>query len=453
MNHVKTILCLLLVAVVGQMTYAQERPYKWTIGIGPTIRDFTGIPNRNLEEVAFIPAMHVQFGRSLGSSVEGVLQTTFPAKTFATSNDTSSLSELDLHFRYKFANGYILKESSVIAPYLHLGVNGNMHNWDNPVYNFGVPFGLGFRVNFKSSWGLDFNASYKATQTAFRDYFNVNGSLNILIGGNKTPPPPPPDPDTDGDGIVDVLDNCPNTYGIASLQGCPDRDEDGVADDSDNCPDTPGLPELAGCPDTDADDDGIPDEEDACPQIAGLASLNGCPDRDNDNVADHEDDCPDEAGLVELGGCPDRDGDGIKDEEDVCPDEPGVPDLKGCPEIEEEVKEKLEFATKSVQFESGSAILKTISYAVLDTIVVIMGDYPEYSLRASGHTDSQGEADKNQDLSEARAKACVDYLIGKGINEGRMIHVGYGESRPIADNINRAGRAINRRVEFELFIK
>ncbi|MEM7371238.1 MAG: OmpA family protein [Bacteroidota bacterium] len=452
MNHVRRIVLLLLAALAGLSVQAQERPYKWTIGIGPTIRDFTGIPNKNLEQMTFTPAMHLQFGRSLGSSLEAVLQTTFPASTFATSNDSTSLSEADVHIRYKFANGYILKETSTIAPYLHLGVNGNMYDWANPIFNMGVPFGAGFRVNWRS-WGLDFNASYKANQTDFRDYFSVNGSLNLLIGGNRTPPPPPPNPDSDGDGIDDMLDNCPNTFGVASLQGCPDRDGDGVADDSDNCPDTPGTKELAGCPDDDADDDGIPDEEDDCPQTAGLASLNGCPDRDNDNVADHKDDCPNEAGLVELNGCPDRDGDGIRDEEDICPDEAGVPELKGCPEIEDEVKEKLAFATKAVQFESASAILKTVSYAVLDTIVTIMEDYPEYSLRASGHTDSQGEADKNQDLSEARAKACMEYIISKGIAEERLVHIGYGESRPIADNINRAGRAINRRVEFELFIK
>lgn len=432
---------------------SQERPYTWTLGAGPSFRDFTGIPNQNTDLISFFGAPHLQVSRFLNPSFDALVQGIVPGRSFGIANDSVGLTELDLHFRYKLANGYLLKTTSPFAPYIYSGISGSMYNWSQPEINASVPLGVGFRINTQSAWGIDVNANYKADLTGFRDYFTINAGVNLLIGGEKIAPPPPPEPDSDGDSIIDVLDNCPDVFGLASLQGCPDRDNDGVTDAEDDCPDTPGPKELAGCPDTDADDDGIDDEDDACPNEAGLASLQGCPDRDNDNVADKDDDCPDEAGTIEFAGCPDTDGDGIQDSEDVCPEEAGVPELKGCPEIKEEVKEKLAFATKSVQFESASSILKTSSYAVLDTIVTIMNEYPEYSLRASGHTDSQGEADKNQDLSESRAQACVAYLIDKGISEDRLVYIGYGESQPIADNINRAGRAINRRVEFELFIK
>ncbi|MEO0472066.1 MAG: OmpA family protein, partial [Bacteroidota bacterium] len=218
------------------------------------------------------------------------------------------------------------------------------------------------------------------------------------------------------------------------------------------CPEEFGLKELEGCPKPDSDGDGILDEVDDCPEVAGLAEFKGCPDSDGDLVPDREDDCPNEKGILDLGGCPDRDGDGVKDDADKCPDLAGTAELSGCPEIEEEVKEQLEFATKSVQFESASNVLKTSSYAVLDTIVSIMNEYTGYHLRASGHTDSRGEVGPNQLLSEKRAKACIDYLISKGIDPERVESVGFGESKPIADNINRAGRAKNRRVEFELFV-
>ena len=444
------LLCALLFSTIEMQ--AQDKPYRWTTGVGPTIRDFSGIPQQDVEKVNFSPAFHFQLGRALGSSFDAVLQTTFPAKSFSSMDDTVGLSEGDFHLRYKIANGYMLKESSPFAPYLYAGISGSLYDWQSPVVNASAPLGLGFRIN-RMGWGIDVHANYKVDLTDFRDYFTVHASLNLLLGGDEKVVPPPPDPDSDGDGIVDALDNCPNTFGLTELQGCPDRDGDGVSDNTDDCPDTPGVAELAGCPDLDTDKDGIENDVDACPDTPGLANLNGCPDRDDDNVADKDDSCPDEAGLPELNGCPDRDGDGIADQEDVCPDEAGVAELKGCPEIEEEVKEKLAFVTKYVQFETASAVLKTSSYAVLDTIVVILNDYPEYSLRASGHTDSQGEVNQNQLLSENRAKACVEYLIDKGISLDRLVYLGYGESRPIADNINRAGRAINRRVEFELFIK
>ena len=139
--------------------------------------------------------------------------------------------------------------------------------------------------------------------------------------------------------------------------------------------------------------------------------------------------------------------------EDACPDKPGLVGLKGCPPIEEEVVEKLEFAAKIVQFEHAREVLLDVSYPVLDNLVQVMIDYPNYHLRVSGHTDSEGKPDYNLSLSQRRAKACIDYLISRGISEKRLIYIGYGESRPVADNFNEEGKAINRRVEFEIFIE
>ena len=65
-----------------------------------------------------------------------------------------------------------------------------------------------------------------------------------------------------------------------------------------------------------------------------------------------------------------------------------------------------------------------------------------------GHTDSQGPDAYNQDLSERRAQAVVDYLVGQGINAARLGAVGYGENLPIGDIDTADGRAMNRRIEF-----
>jgi outer membrane protein OmpA-like peptidoglycan-associated protein len=79
-----------------------------------------------------------------------------------------------------------------------------------------------------------------------------------------------------------------------------------------------------------------------------------------------------------------------------------------------------------------------------------MRKYPDYNLIISGHTDNSGSASVNQRLSEKRAQTCYEYLISRSISSARMGYVGYGESRPVADNDSAEGRYLNRRVEFEL---
>ncbi len=77
-----------------------------------------------------------------------------------------------------------------------------------------------------------------------------------------------------------------------------------------------------------------------------------------------------------------------------------------------------------------------------------MMENPTYKLDINGHTDNQGEENRNQQLSIDRAAAVRNYLISKGISPERMESFGYGESRPKASNDTPAGRAENRRVEF-----
>lgn len=258
-------------------------------------------------------------------------------------------------------------------------------------------------------------------------------------------------PDRDGDGIADLIDQCPDVMGDATAEGCPDADGDGLKDEDDRCPETAGLAAMAGCPDT--DEDGITDAEDECPNVPGRADLNGCPfpDKDRDGLADEKDKCPNEAGPEALSGCPDTDADGIVDIDDRCPDTLGVAGFSGCPAPSAELLEILKQAAKNVQFETGSAVLKPISVQELTKVTAILQEYPYFHLRISGHTDSQGNDKANQTLSEKRAAACRDQLIANGIDQMRLLSVGFGESHPIANNATPEGRRQNRRVEFELF--
>lgn len=111
---------------------------------------------------------------------------------------------------------------------------------------------------------------------------------------------------------------------------------------------------------------------------------------------------------------------------------------------------------KDVLYEFNKADLTEDSKGKLDYLYTIMLDNPTIEIELSSHTDSKGGEAYNMDLSERRAKSCVDYLIGKGIPKNRMTSKGYGKTRPIAPNEfpngkdNPAGRALNRRTEFKV---
>ena len=83
----------------------------------------------------------------------------------------------------------------------------------------------------------------------------------------------------------------------------------------------------------------------------------------------------------------------------------------------------------------------------LDEATEVLRQYPDIRVEVAGHTDSIGSDQYNQGLSERRAKSVFDYLVGNGIDSGRLNSRGYGESAPIADNATREGRQRNRRVE------
>ena len=103
----------------------------------------------------------------------------------------------------------------------------------------------------------------------------------------------------------------------------------------------------------------------------------------------------------------------------------------------------------SVYFETSKAIIKQESYALLDEVAEILAGHPELTkVRIEGHTDDRGGADDNQKLSQARAEAVRDYLIGKGIAANRLEAAGYGESRPLLKGSGEAVWSKNRRVDF-----
>jgi OOP family OmpA-OmpF porin len=230
--------------------------------------------------------------------------------------------------------------------------------------------------------------------------------------------------DRDQDGVPDAIDQCPNTVPNVSVngKGCPyDSDQDGIYDHQDKCPDTKSgtIVDMFGCA-KDSDSDGVTDDRDRCPGTQA-------------NV------------TVDMNGCPlDTDKDGISDLMDKCPNTPiGVRvDATGC-QVKQTKKIRLNL---KIEFASGKSDISTSSLDQVKKVAEAMQEYPDSTAVIEAHTDSSGAAEYNLNLSQKRANMVVHYLTNFfGIDPSRLRAVGYGESRPIADNQTKAGRKRNRR--------
>lgn len=104
-----------------------------------------------------------------------------------------------------------------------------------------------------------------------------------------------------------------------------------------------------------------------------------------------------------------------------------------------------------IRFDVNKATIKPESYGAINEILSLMNKQPDLNFSVEGHTDSDGDDQLNQKLSEARALAVMDYLIQNGISAKRLKSAGWGESKPIAENETAEGKANNRRVEFVKF--
>ena len=198
-----------------------------------------------------------------------------------------------------------------------------------------------------------------------------------------------------------------------------------------------GLRYMVGVPERgrphDADNDGVADHVDRClrqpEDLDGFQDDDGCPEEDNDNdkVADDDDECPDDAEE------PSGDGDG-------CPDRPRVVVRKG----KMVVYGKVLFPVESADLLPGNEPL-------IDEMARALKDHPGIRrLEIEGHTDDTGAGDYNLELSQQRAEVVKRALERREVATERLVPRGYGEKRPVAPNVTRAGRAKNRRVEFTI---
>jgi OOP family OmpA-OmpF porin len=105
---------------------------------------------------------------------------------------------------------------------------------------------------------------------------------------------------------------------------------------------------------------------------------------------------------------------------------------------------------RGVNFDFDKSAIRPDAAIILDEAASILSGKPGVRVRVEGHTDSTGPESYNQGLSERRAASVLKYLVGHGIEAGRLTSIGFGELRPIASNDTREGRALNRRVELNV---
>ena len=102
----------------------------------------------------------------------------------------------------------------------------------------------------------------------------------------------------------------------------------------------------------------------------------------------------------------------------------------------------------TINFERAKADLTPESTDTLYVLAEIANECPAFRIEIEGHTDNEGTDERNQRLSDRRARAVVEFLVRAGVDSKRLTAVGYGSSRPVADNTTAEGRARNRRIDF-----
>ncbi len=121
---------------------------------------------------------------------------------------------------------------------------------------------------------------------------------------------------------------------------------------------------------------------------------------------------------------------------------------KGGVKYYDRVLQDGKIVSNGIRFDIGKASLKPESMGIINEIFNLMKEHSDINFSVEGHTDSDGDVDFNQKLSEERAKTVMNQLISMGIDKGRLSYKGYGESQPIDNNQTPEGKANNRRVEF-----
>lgn len=256
----KGLMAIAVASMFATNVMAQNKTENFSVGLQFGTIEYSGEVAQEI--FSFDTGIHPALGLNVAKYITPSfnLRGNFRVGMIDGSSDTygsfeNKLFDINVLLDYKFNNGYILKETSIISPYIFVGAGDAISIYTNkttgvkeqPLAYFNIPMGAGimFNVTPKFSVSLETHYNYAITDeldgivsddTKWDDSFLYNSiGLNYNFSAGA---------DSDGDGVKDKDDKCPNIAGPAN--GCPDADGDGVADMDDKCPNIAG-PEN-GCP-------------------------------------------------------------------------------------------------------------------------------------------------------------------------------------------------------------
>jgi outer membrane protein OmpA-like peptidoglycan-associated protein len=381
---------------------------------------------------------------------------------------------------------YVVKEkplSQNLYPVKENGWNGLLSAGAGA--QFSLSDNILFELNLGAGYAQTENLNYYVKRASAYDAY-INLGLGLTFGGE-------PDDDKDGDGLLRSQEQMLGTDPLN-----PDTDGDGLNDgeevnvyrtdplnpdtDGDGLKDGDEVHKYKTDPlNTDTDGDGLSDGDEVMKHKTNPLKA----DTDGDGLSDyaeimtHKTDPlkadTDGDGLNDGAEVnvyktdplnPDTDGDGLKDGEEVNTfktdplkldtDGGSVDDgtevRRGTDPLDPEddvIKIGVPIILEGITFATGKADITPESEATLQKALKTLTTYPEIEVEISGHTDDVGSATSNQKLSERRAQAVKDWLVGKGVNAGRITAVGYGEEKPTVPNDSPDNRQKNRRIEFK----
>ncbi len=396
--------------------------YDWQIGVSMFATDHTAVRGLydgyfDFSDYSFVPfPAKLTFVRGLNRSLDlDVTANLGQVDNKRLGVDNEFMINATMGLRYRFANGYILKQTSWFDPYLRLGAG--YHHFDyqglefnnftdlqgHPIYNGAVANSDFFTIT--GGVGMNFWVWEKTGFNLMSEYYHMPG----MTGDN--------------------IDFFQHSAGVVFRFGDLDRDKDGILDKDDECPDTPGLAEFNGCPDTDGD--GLPDQKDDCPLDPGPMENNGCPylDADKDGILDADDQCPNTPGIIDYNGCP--------------PPAPVPPVVEEKPEP---IPPKVKYVFDDVFFKFDSS---KINEGGEDAVTEIANEMKKEGgeFFVDGHTDKRGSEAYNEILSRKRAQSVKDALVKEGIPAESLEVRGLGEMFPLCEQTTEECYQKNRRVE------